>query len=121
MTPVLLLAGDLAGKGRNMKSYVYFRRHPLGQVVPPSNEDHSPGEVVPYGLFGAGLWTGHPIGFLIASGIVLVGLNAIPAYRWFFGVSVLLGGAMAYLLFREHQRKPVRQGGEQLSLVPVRR
>jgi hypothetical protein len=104
-----------------MKSHVYFRRHPLGQVVPPGNEDCNIKEVVPYGLLGAGLWTGHPIGFLIALGVVLVGLKAIPAYRWFFGVSVLLGAAVAYLLFRLHELKPVRQGREELSFVPVRR
>lgn len=104
-----------------MKSYVTFRRHPLGQVVPPGNDDRPIREVVPYGLSGAGLWTGHPIGLLMAFGIVIVGLKGIPAYRWFFGISVLLGCVMAYLLWRLHELKPFQQGREELSFVPVRR
>jgi hypothetical protein len=107
-------------RGRNMKSYVTFRRHPLGQVVPPGNEDRNVKEVVPYGLLGGGLWTGHPIGFVIASGMVVIGLIAIPASRWFFGISLLLGAAVAYLLYRVHELKPARPDGAGLSFVRAR-
>jgi hypothetical protein len=45
-----------------MKAYSTFRRHPFGEVVPRTNEDRRPWDVVPYGKFGAGVWTGHPAG-----------------------------------------------------------
>ncbi len=51
-----------------MKSYATFRRHPYGQVVPPTNDDRQPMEVVPYGKFGAGVWTATPPGSLSSSG-----------------------------------------------------
>ena len=60
-----------------MKSYVTFRRHPFDAVVARTNEDRHPLEVVPYGRFGAGLWTGHPIGLFIVTGLVVIGLVGI--------------------------------------------
>lgn len=83
-----------------MKSYATFRRHPLGVVVVPSNEDRHPLQVVPFGRFGAGLWTGHPIGLFIVAGLVLIGLIGIPEWRWFFGASLVFGGLYGYLLWR---------------------
>lgn len=83
-----------------MKSYASFRRHALGGVVARSNEDRHPAQVVPFGRFGAGLWTGHPIGLFIAAGFVLIGLIGIPEWRWFFGASVVLGGVFGYFLWR---------------------
>lgn len=83
-----------------MKSYATFRRHPLGVVVVPSHEDRHPLQVVPFGRFGAGLWTGHPIGLFIVAGMVLIGLVGIPEWRWFFGASLVLGGLYGYLLWR---------------------
>lgn len=83
-----------------MKSYATFRRHPLGVVVIPSKEDRHPLQVVPFGRFGAGLWTGHPIGLFIVAGLVLIGLIGIPEWRWFFGASLVLGGLYGYLLWR---------------------
>ena len=86
-----------------MKSYVTFRRHPLDQVVPRTNEDRHPLEIVPYGKFGGGVWTGHPIGFIVVLGILIIGLVGIPLWRWFFGAAVLLGSLVAYILWRRHE------------------
>ncbi len=86
-----------------MKSYVTFRRHPLDAVVARTNEDRHPLELVPYGRFGAGLWTGHPIGLVIVTGLVVVGLVGIPAWRWFFGAAVILGSLLGYALWRRQQ------------------
>jgi hypothetical protein len=83
-----------------MKSYATFRRHPLGEVVARTNGDRHPLEVVPYGKFGAGVWTGHPIEFVVVLGILLVGLIGIPAWRWFFGATLLVGGFVGYGLWR---------------------
>jgi hypothetical protein len=86
-----------------MKSYATFRRHPYGQVVPPANDDRSPLEVVPFGKYGAGVWTGHPAGLMVVIGMLIVGLIGIPEWRYFFGAAVLLGSVVAYFLFRRHQ------------------
>lgn len=86
-----------------MKAFATFRRHPFGEVVPRTNEDRHPAQVVPYGRFGAGLWTGHPIGLFIVAGLIVIGLIGIPAWRWFFGATVLVGSVTGYLLWRRHQ------------------
>lgn len=85
-----------------MKSYATFRHHPYGQIVPPTNDDRHVQEIVPYGKYGAGLWTGHPIGLIIVIGMLIVGLVGIPEWRYFFGASVVLGSAVGYLLLRHH-------------------
>jgi len=87
-----------------MKSYVTFRRHPFDEVVPCTNEDRRPWEVVPCGKFGAGVWTGHPTGLIVVIGILIVGLIGIPEWRYFFGATVLLGSLVAYVLMRRHTR-----------------
>ncbi|MGB2662473.1 MAG: hypothetical protein WAK48_00625 [Candidatus Acidiferrum sp.] len=85
-----------------MKSYATFRRHPYGQVVAPSNDDRNPWEVVPFGKFGAGVWTGHPAGLIVVIGILIVGLIGIPEWRYFFAATILLGSLVGYLLLRRH-------------------
>jgi hypothetical protein len=74
-----------------MKSYITFRRHPFDQVVAAVNDDRHPMAIVPYGKFGAGAWTSHPIGLVIVIGMLIVGLVGIPEWRWFFGATVLVG------------------------------
>lgn len=86
-----------------MKSYASFRRHPLGVVVARSNEDRHPVQVVPFGRYGAGVWTGHPIELLVVVGMLLIGWIGIPEWRWFFGASVVVGSATGYLLWRRNQ------------------
>jgi hypothetical protein len=88
-----------------MKPYATFRRHPYGQVAPPTHEDRQAWEVVPYGKLGAGVWTGHPIGLVICIGLIVIGLVGIPEWRWFFGASVLAGSLVAYSLWRLHNQK----------------
>jgi hypothetical protein len=87
-----------------MKSYATFRRHPHGQVVPPSHDDRHTAEVVPYGKFGAGVWTGHPAGLIVVLGIMIVGLIGIPEWRYFFAATVLFGTLVGYFLLRSHHQ-----------------
>ena len=83
-----------------MKAYATFRRHLLGEVIARTNDDRHLAQVVPFGRFGAGEWTGHPIGLFIVAGFMLMGLIGIPEWRWFFGASVVLGGLCGYFLWR---------------------
>lgn len=83
-----------------MKPYAISRRRPFAEVVARTNEDRHPAQVVPFGSFGAGIWTGHPIGLFIAAGLVLIGLIGIPEWRWFFGATVICGGLYGYFLWR---------------------
>ena len=59
--------------------------------------------VVPYDKYGAGLWTGQPIGLVIVIGMLVLGLVGIPEWRWFFGATVLVGSLVGYCLWRRHQ------------------
>ena len=86
-----------------MRSYATFRRHPLGEVVPRTNEDRHLMQVVPFGRFGAGVWTGHPVELVVVLGFLLIGLIGLPEWRLFFAATVLLGGAVGYVLWRRHQ------------------
>src|SRR5256884_5828708 len=86
-----------------MEAYATFPRHRFGEVVARTNEDRHPLQVVPYGRFGAGVWTGHPIELVIVLGILLVGLIGIPAWRWFFGATLLVGGLVGYFLRRSEE------------------
>ena len=46
-------------------------------------EEPSPAEMVPFGRFGSGQWTGHSIGLLIAAGLLLMGLVGVPSFAVF--------------------------------------
>lgn len=47
-------------------------------------------------------------GLMAAIAVVVVLLIGLPAYRWFFAVSVLLGLAIAGILHLWHKYKPVK-------------
>ncbi len=87
-----------------MKPYATFRRHSYGQVVPRVNDDRSPLEIVPFGRYGAGVWTGHPAGLIVVIGILIVGLIGIPEWRYFFAATVLAGSLVGYVLLRRHSQ-----------------
>jgi len=87
-----------------MKSYATFRRHPYGQVVPPSHDDCPPAEAVPYGKFGARVWTGHPAGLIVVLGIMIVGLIGILEWRYSFAATVLFATLVGYFLLRRHHQ-----------------
>ncbi len=72
----------------------------------PSADELHPKDVVPFGKYGAGGWTGHPIGALIAVGIVLMGLIGVPAARYLFAGALPLGAIFGYLLWKLHQKEP---------------
>ncbi|MGO9125641.1 MAG: hypothetical protein ACLP6G_12245 [Terriglobales bacterium] len=50
-----------------------------------------------------------PASLVIALGVVAVLLIALPAYRWFFLISVGIGLAVAGILFLWHKLRPVEE------------
>jgi len=58
-------------------------------------------KVVPFGNYGGGYWTGHPIGLFIAIGLLTMGIIGLPEARWFLALAVpagiVCGIAMWYL------------------------
>jgi hypothetical protein len=62
-----------------------------------------PTKVVPFGRGGAGLYTDHPVGLVVAVGVLLVGLLALPEARWFLAGAVLLGGIWGTVLWLRHR------------------
>jgi hypothetical protein len=67
--------------------------------APPHNAEPNVNEVVPYGRYGVGLLTGHPIGLVIVLGLLLMGLLGLPEYRLFFVGSLVLGGLLGFSLW----------------------
>jgi hypothetical protein len=60
-------------------------------------------EVMPFGRYGAGLWTGHPIGLVIVVGLLLMGFVGLPEARWFLALTVPLGGICGFFLWLRHR------------------
>jgi hypothetical protein len=86
---------------------------PLGQytkafIAPPtpSADELHPKDVVPFGKYGAGRFTGHPIGLFIALGIVLMALIGVPESRLFLAAALPLGAIFGLVLWKLHEWKP---------------
>jgi hypothetical protein len=84
-----------------VKSPIRVRHDNHEQTVAHPAEP-SAAEIVPFGRYGAGHWTGHPIGLLIVVGLLLMGLVGLPEFRWFFVASLALGGVFGLILWRLH-------------------
>jgi hypothetical protein len=67
------------------------------------SEESDPARVVPFGLRGVGLLTGHPIGLGIVFGVLLIGLIGIPEARLFFAASMVLGTVFGLLFWLHHR------------------
>jgi hypothetical protein len=64
-----------------------------------------PFEVVPFGRYGAGLWTGHPVGLFVALGVVAMALISLPEARPFLAGAIALGSVGGILLRRRHRKE----------------
>jgi hypothetical protein len=74
-----------------------------GRRVAPHNAEPHPTEIVPFGRYGGGRFTGHPIGLVIVFGILLLALIGIPEARLFFAGSLVLGSVFGLFLWLRHR------------------
>ena len=85
-----------------MRAYEQTRRIGARPVVSRRDEPLS-SQVIPFGRYGAGNLTGHPIGLFIVLGILLMGLVGLPEARWFFAGSMVLGCVFGFFLWLHHR------------------
>ena len=71
--------------------------------VTSHGDETNPIKVVPFGRYGGGEWTGHPIGLVIVLGFLFMGLVGIPQFRWFFVGALVLGSLCGLLLWLYHR------------------
>jgi hypothetical protein len=62
-----------------------------------------PTKVVPFGIYGAGLWTGHPIGLVIVVALVFIGFVGLPEYRLFLALAVPSGAICGFVMWLRHR------------------
>ena len=72
-------------------------------IQEPSHDLPDSTKVVPFGSYGAGLWTGHPIGLLIVVGLVFMGLVGLPEARWFLALAVPAGAICGFFMWLRHR------------------
>jgi hypothetical protein len=60
-------------------------------------------QVVPFGRYGGGNLTGHPIGLLIVCSLLLMGFIGLPEARWFFAGSLGFGCLFGFFLWLHHR------------------
>jgi hypothetical protein len=75
----------------------------MSPFIPARRSELNPLEVVPFGLGGAGVSTGHPVGLVVVFGVLAMGLMGIPEARWFFAGAIVLGGTFGLLLWLRHR------------------
>src|SRR5260221_10763819 len=63
-----------------------------------------PTKVVPFGIYGAGLWTGHPIGLVIVIGVLFMGFVGLPEARWFLALAVPAGAICGFFMWLRHRK-----------------
>jgi len=69
-----------------------------------SNDLPGSAKVVPFGNYGGGLWTSHPIGLFIAVGLLAMGVIGLPEARWFLALAVPAGIICGVSLWFLHRR-----------------
>jgi len=69
----------------------------------PRDSDPHPSEVVPFGLYGAGIFTAHPVGLVVALGLIFMGLAVLPEVRLFFLCALPVGAVFGFFLWIRHR------------------
>lgn len=97
-----------------MRTLGHFTNAFIAPPTPQADEWH-PKDVVPFGKYGAGGWTGHPVGLAIALGIVVIALIGVPESRYFLAAALPLGASFGFILWRLHQAQPTALRLKRLS------
>jgi hypothetical protein len=91
------------------EAYRLFRLNAMGihhrAIQQRSHNLPHPTKVVPFGTYGAGLWTGHPIGLLIVIGLLFMGLVGLPQARWFFALAIPAGAICGLFMWLRHRNR----------------
>jgi len=95
----------VTGEGLRMRTLDHFTNAFIAPPAPRADELDAK-DVVPFGKYGGGRWTGHPIGLVIALGIIVIGLVGVPEARYFLAGALPLGTLLGLLLWNLHQRQP---------------
>jgi hypothetical protein len=72
-------------------------------VTENSHDLPHPTKVVPFGYYGGGLLTAHPIGLVIVIGLLVMGFVGLPAARWFFALAVPAGAICGFFMWLYHR------------------
>jgi hypothetical protein len=72
-------------------------------ILPSSHDLPDPAKLVPFGYYGAGLWTGHPIGLVIVIGLLAMGIVGLPEARWFLALAAPAGAICGFFLWLQHR------------------
>jgi hypothetical protein len=68
------------------------------------DEELGPDNVKPFGPYGAGFFTAHPIGLIVALALVFVAWR-LPEARWFTIYSLPFGAIVGFVLWMRHRGK----------------
>jgi len=77
----------------------------MRHVAVPENSQDLPHvtKVVPFGIYGGGVLTGHPIGLVIVIGLLFMGFIGLPEARWFFALAVPAGAICGFFMWLFHR------------------
>lgn len=67
------------------------------------DSEPDPTEVVPFGRSGVGVFTPHPVGLVVALGLILMAVAVSPEARLFFLCALPLGAAFGLFLWLRHR------------------
>ena len=68
------------------------------------DSDPKPIQVLPFGTYGAGLLTGHPVGLLVVAAVCFIAWT-LPEARWFTLFSLPLGALVGLVLWLRNRQK----------------
>jgi hypothetical protein len=72
-------------------------------LLQSSHDLPHPTKVVPFGYYGGGLWTGHPIGLVIVIGLLAMGIVGLPEARWFLALAAPAGAIYGFFMWLHHR------------------
>jgi hypothetical protein len=59
--------------------------------------------VKPFGRYGVGVITEHPVGLLVIAAVILLTIETIPGARWFLAATLVAGTSFGFVLWLRHR------------------